>query len=80
MDAGKRYYDAESAEAMQEGLEGKTAEEMGKPIADMIRNSPSHCGYVGSSKFTSIGIGVDYRAGTAYGWYGCVMVEKTNYG
>ena len=74
------YYEADAAEAICAGFEGKTAEEMGKYIADLCRNSPSHWSYVGSSKFSYIGIGVDYRAGTAYGWYGCVMVERTNYG
>ena len=65
------YYEADAAEAICAGFEGKTAEEMGKYIADLCRNSPSHWNYVGSSKFSFIGIGVDYRAGTAYGWYGC---------
>ena len=74
------YYEADAAEAICAGFEGKTAEEMGKYIADLCRNSPSHWNYVGSSKFSFIGIGVDYRAGTAYGWYGCVMVGRTNYG
>ena len=74
------YYEADAAEAICAGFEGKTAEEMGKYIADLCRNSPSHWSYVGSSKFSYIGIGVDYRAGTAYGWYGCVMVGRTNYG
>lgn len=80
LDASKSYYDAEASEAICAGIEGKTAEEMGKYIADLCRNSPSHWSYVGSSKFSYIGIGVDYRAGTAYGWYGCVMVGRTNYG
>ena len=80
LDASKSYYDAESAEAILAGFVGKTAEEMGKCIADMIRNSPSHWSYVGSSKFSYIGIGVEYRAGSAYSWYGCVMVGRTNYG
>ena len=80
LDASKSYYDAESSEAILAGFEGKTAEEMGKRIADMIRNSPSHWSYVGSGKFSYIGIGVEYRAGSAYGWYGCVMVGRTNYG
>ncbi len=74
------YYEADAAEAICAGFEGKTAEEMGKYIADLCRNSPSHWSYVGSSKFSYIGIGVDYRAGTAYSWYGCVMVGRTNYG
>ena len=74
------YYEADAAEAICAGFEGKTAEEMGKYIADLCRNSSSHWSYVGSSKFSYIGVGVDYRASTAYGWYGCVMVGRTNYG
>ena len=74
------YYEADAAEAICAGFEGKTAEEMGKYIADLCRNSPSHWSYVGSGKFSYIGIGLDYKAGTAYGWYGCVMVGRTNYG
>ena len=80
LDPEDSYYEADAAEAICAGFEGKTAEEMGKYIADLCRNSSSHWSYVGSSKFSYIGIGVDYRAGTAYGWYGCVMVGRTNYG
>lgn len=80
LDASKSYYDAEAAEAICAGFNGSDAEAMGKKIADLIRNSPSHWSYVGSSKFSYIGIGVEYRAGSAYGWYGCVMVGRTNYG
>ena len=80
LDPEDSYYEADAAEAICAGFEGKTAEEMGRYIADLCHNSPSHWSYVGSSKFSYIGIGVDYRAGTAYGWYGCVMVGRTNYG
>ena len=80
LDPEDSYYEADAAEAICAGFEGKTAEEMGKYIADLCRNSSSHWSYVGSSKFSYIGIGVDYKAGTAYGWYGCVMVGRTNYG
>jgi len=80
LDPEDSYYEADAAEAICAGFEGKTAEEMGKYIADLCRNSSSHWSYVGSSKFSYIGVGVDYRASTAYGWYGCVMVGRTNYG
>ena len=80
LDPEDSYYEADAAEAICAGFEGKTAEEMGRYIADLCRNSSSHWSYVGSSKFSYIGIGVDYRAGTAYGWYGCMMVGRTNYG
>ena len=76
LDPEDSYYDADAAEAICAGFEGKTAEEMG----DLCRNSSSHWSYVGSGKFSYIGIGVDYRAGSPYGWYGCVMVGRTNYG
>ena len=80
LDPEDSYYEADAAEAICAGFNGSDAEAMGKKIADLIRNSPSHRSYVGSNKFTYIGIGVDYKAGTAYGWYGCVMVGRTNYG
>ena len=80
LDPKDSYYEADAAEAICAGFEGKTAEEMGKYIADLCRNSPSHWSYIGSSKFSYIGIGVEYRAGSAYRWYGCVMVGRTNYG
>ena len=68
LDPEDSYYEADAAEAICAGFEGKTAEEMGKYIADLCRNSPSHWSYVGFSKFSYIGIGVDYRAGSPYGW------------
>lgn len=74
------YYEADSAEAICAGFRGVEAEAMGKRIADMIRNSSSHWRYIGSSEYSYIAVGVEYRAGTAYGWYGCVMVGKVNYG
>ena len=80
LDPEDSYYEADAAEAICAGFEGKTAEEMGKYIADLCRNSSSHWSYVGSSRFSYIGIGVEYRAGSPYGWYGCVMVGRTNYG
>ena len=74
------YYEADAAEAICAGFNANEAEAMGKKIADLIRNSSSHWSYVGSSRYSYIGIGVEYRAGAAYGWYGCVMVGTTNYG
>ena len=80
LDPKDSYYEADVAEAICAGFNGSDAEAMGKKIAVLIRNSPSHWSYVGSNKFSYIGIGVDFKAGTAYGWYGCVMVGSTNYG
>lgn len=80
LDPSASYYEADTSEAICAGFEGKTAEEMGKYIADLCRNSSSHWSYIGSSKNLYIGVGVEYRAGSTYGWYGCIMVGRTNYG
>ena len=80
LDPSESYYEADTTEAICAGFEGKDAESMGKYIADLCRNSSNHWSYIGSAKNLYIGVGVEYRAGSAYGWYGCVMVGKTNYG
>ena len=80
LDPSESYYEADSAEAICAGFEGKDAEAMGKYIADLVRNSSSHWSYIGSSRYNYIAVGVEYRAGSPYGWYGCVMVGTTNYG
>lgn len=80
LDPSESYYEADTTEAICAGFEGKDAESMGKYIADLARNSSSHWSYLGNAKNLYIGVGVEYRAGTAYGWYGCIMVGKTNYG
>lgn len=53
---------------------------MGKKIADLIRNSSGHWSYISSSEYSYMGVGVEYREGTEYGWYCCVMVGSVNYG
>ena len=80
LDPSESYYEADTTEAICAGFEGKDAESMGKYIADLARNSSSHWSYLGNAKNLYIGVGVEYRAGSAYGWYGCIMVGKTNYG
>lgn len=74
------YYEADSAEAICAGFRGMDAEALGKAIAKLIRNSGSHWNYIGSSEYSYIGVGVDYREGSEYGWYACVMVGSVNYG
>lgn len=74
------YYEADSAEAICAGFKGVDAEALGKYIAKQIRNSGSHWSYIGSSEYSYIGVGVEYREGSEYGWYACVMVGRVNYG
>lgn len=79
-DPSKSYYEADTSEAICAGFRGTDPEAMGRRIADMIRNSGTHWSYVGKAENIYIGIGVEYRAGSEYEWYGCVMVGPTNYG
>ena len=74
------YYEADSAEAICAGFRGMDAEALGKAIAKLIRNSGSHWSYIGSSEYSYIGVGVEYREGSEYGWYACIMVGSVNYG
>lgn len=79
LDASLSYYESDTSEAICRGVRGMDAEALGKAIADAIRASGSHWSYVGSSEYSYIGVGVEYRD-DAYGWYCCVMVGTVNYG
>lgn len=79
-DASNSYWEADSAEAICAGFYGTDPEAMGKRIADLIRNSSGHWSYISSSEYSYIGVGVEYREGSEYGWYACVMVGSVNYG
>ena len=79
-DASNSYWEADSAEAICAGFYGTDAEAMGKKIADLIRNSSGHWNYISSSEYSYIGVGVEYREGSEYGWYCCVMVGSVDYG
>lgn len=74
------YYEADSAEAICAGFRGMDAEALGKAIAKLIRNSGSHWSCIGSREYSYIGVGVEYREGSEYGWYACIMVGSVNYG
>ena len=79
-DASNSYWEADSAEAICAGFYGTDPEAMGKRIADLIRNSSGHWSYISSSEYSYIGVGVEYREGSEFGWYACVMVGSVNYG
>ena len=79
-DASNSYWEADSAEAICAGFYGTDPEAMGKKIADLIRNSSGHWSYISSSEYSYIGVGVEYREGSEYGWYCCIMVGSVDYG
>lgn len=79
-DPSNSYWEADSAEAICAGFYGTDPKAMGKKIADLIRSSSGHWSYISSSEYSYMGVGVEYREGTEYGWYCCVMVGSVNYG
>ena len=76
LDESDSYYEAHTREAICRYFHGNSAEELGKAIANLIRNSGSHWCYVGDTAYSYMGVGVEYRDG----WYACVMVGEVNYG
>lgn len=79
LDASLSYYESDTAEAICRGFRGADAEALGKAIADLIRSSGNHWSYVGSSEYSYMGVGVEYRE-DSFNWYCCVMVGTVDYG
>ena len=77
LDESDSYYESDTSEAICRGFKGADAEALGRSLAEAIHSSGSHWAYVGSSEFSYMGIGVEYRDGK---WYACVMVGTVNYG
>ena len=77
LDESDSYYESDTSEAICRGFKGADAEALGRSLAEAIHSSGSHWAYVGSSEFSYMGIGVEYRNGK---WYACVMVGTVNYG
>jgi uncharacterized protein YkwD len=78
--AENSYYEYDGREAIAYRGQGKsvtTADEMGRLLADQIKNSTSHWSYVGSSEYSYVGIGATESGGI---WYVSVMVGRVNYG
>lgn len=72
---GDPYYEVAGMEAIACGAYVGSINEVAENFALQIYNSGSHWGYVGSSDYQYIGIGVAYRNGA---WYCCIMVSREN--
>lgn len=79
-DPAQNHYTSSSGEAIAyrgQSVFIENADQMGKEIAEQIRNSSSHWSYIGDPKYTYCGIGAIESAGI---WYVCIMVNTQNYG
>ena len=82
-DASKSYYGGDLNEAIGRCTafsKSATAEDIGRTVASGIHNSSGHWSYVGGSRYSYVGVGIEYNPSSAYQWYVCVIVSAENYG
>ena len=72
------YYDYGGMEAIAKGGWSGTADQIGKQITEIIKESDNHWRYVGSNDYSYIAVGAAYNADTDCKWYACIIVSATN--
>lgn len=72
------YYDYGGMEAIAKGGWSGTADQIGKQITEIIKESDNHWRYVGSNDYRYIAVGAAYNADTDCKWYACIIVSATN--
>lgn len=71
--SGEPYYRANAREAIAKAGYSGTVDEVALKLAILIKNSPNHWNYIGSSEYGYIAVGVTYESGM---WY-CVLTVAT---
>lgn len=72
---GEAYYTANAGEAIAKAGYVGTVDYVAEKLALLIRNSPEHWAYVGSSEYRYIAVGITYNSGM---WYCDVAVAIDN--
>lgn len=72
---GEPYYTVNAREAIAMGGYSGTINEVAKSLAMLVRNSPGHWSYVGSTEYGYIAVGVTYRSGM---WYCDIASVREN--
>lgn len=67
--SGQPYYRANAREAIAKAGYVGTVDEVAYKLASLVKNSPNHWNYIGSSEYTYIAVGVTYESDM---WY-CVV-------
>ena len=73
--SGKPYYRANAREAIAKAGYSGTVDEVALKLAMLIKNSPNHWNYIGSSEYGYIAVGVTYESGM---WYCVITVAAEN--
>ena len=69
--SGEPYYSANAREAIAKAGYVGTVDEVAYKLASLVRNSPNHWNYIGSSEYTYIAVGVTYESDM---WYCAIEV------
>ena len=69
--SGQLYYRANAREAIAKAGYVGTVDEVAFKLTSLVRNSPNHWNYIGSSEYSYIAVGVTYKSGM---WYCAVEV------
>lgn len=73
--SGEPYYRANAREAIAKAGYTGTVDEIALKLATLIKNSPNHWNYIGSSEYSYIAVGVTYENGM---WYCVITVAAEN--
>ena len=69
--SGQPYYRANAREAIAKAGYVGTVDEVAYKLASLVKNSPNHWNYIGSSEYTCIAVGVTYESDM---WYCAIEV------
>lgn len=69
--SGQPYYRANAREAIVKAGYVGTVDEVAYKLASLVKNSPNHWEYIGSTEYTNIAVGVTYESNM---WYCAVEV------
>lgn len=72
---GDPYYRANAREAIAKAGYAGTVDEVAEKLASLVKNSPNHWNYIGSSEYSYIAVGVTYDSGM---WYCAITVTSEN--
>lgn len=73
--SGEPYYRANAREAIAKAGYAGTVDEVAGKLASLVKNSPNHWNYIGSSDYSYIAVGVTYESGM---WYCAITVTSEN--
>lgn len=71
---GQPYYRANAREAIAKAGYVGTVDEVAYKLASLVKNSPNHWNYIGSSEYNYIAVGVTYESDM---WHCCITITKT---